>query len=69
MVDGARSTQLINLIFLQDILIAGDFNADEGYVNEDDWSKITLRTDRRFKWLIDDQTDTTVGNTDRAYDR
>ncbi|KAK7092233.1 deoxyribonuclease-1-like [Littorina saxatilis] len=54
---------------LEDILIAGDFNADEGYVNQDDWSKITLRTDRRFKWLIDDQTDTTVGNTDRAYDR
>ncbi|XP_076455591.1 deoxyribonuclease-1-like [Babylonia areolata] len=54
---------------LADILIAGDFNADEGYVDEEDWCKIKLRTDRRFKWLIDDETDTTVGNTDRAYDR
>nr|KAG5703786.1 hypothetical protein BaRGS_009584 [Batillaria attramentaria] len=54
---------------LEDILIAGDFNADEGYVNQDDWAGIQLRTDRRFKWLIGDSTDTTVGNTDRAYDR
>ena len=50
-------------------MIAGDFNADEGYVHQDDWSNIALRSDRRFKWLIEDHIDTTVGNTDRAYDR
>ena len=54
---------------LEDILIAGDFNADEGYVDQEDWAKIALRNDRRFRWLIEDETDTTVGNTDRAYDR
>ncbi|RUS83767.1 hypothetical protein EGW08_008473 [Elysia chlorotica] len=54
---------------LEDIIIAGDFNADEGYVNREDWSKIVLRHDKRFHWLIKDSTDTTTGNTDRAYDR
>ncbi|XP_012939295.2 deoxyribonuclease-1 [Aplysia californica] len=54
---------------LEDIMVAGDFNADEGYVDQEDWAKIALRNDRRFRWLIKDETDTTVGNTDRAYDR
>ncbi|GFR65427.1 deoxyribonuclease [Elysia marginata] len=54
---------------LEDIIIAGDFNADEGYVNREDWGKIVLRHDKRFRWLIKDSTDTTTGNTDRAYDR
>ncbi|KAL8561880.1 hypothetical protein ACOMHN_046670 [Nucella lapillus] len=75
--DAVREIGALNRVYdvtkqhwnLEDILIAGDLNADEGYVNQDDWSKIKLRTDRRFKWLIDDETDTTVGNTDRAYDR
>lgn len=48
----------------------GDFNADCGYVNGDDWSQIRLRTDDRFDWVIPDTDDTTVsGNTHCAYDR
>ncbi|GFO39450.1 deoxyribonuclease-1-like [Plakobranchus ocellatus] len=54
---------------LEDILIAGDFNADESYVSRDDWATITLKHDKRFTWLIQDSTDTTTGHTDRAYDR
>ncbi|ESO92076.1 hypothetical protein LOTGIDRAFT_121655 [Lottia gigantea] len=54
---------------LEDIIIAGDFNADGDYVRKGDWEKITLRSDRRFSWLIEDDADTTVGSTDCAYDR
>ncbi|XP_050405109.1 deoxyribonuclease-1 [Patella vulgata] len=54
---------------LEDIIIAGDFNADGDYVRKGDWEKITLRSDRRFSWLINDDVDTTVGSTDCAYDR
>ncbi|GFS22509.1 deoxyribonuclease-1-like [Elysia marginata] len=54
---------------LEDILIAGDFNADESYVSRDDWATIKLKHDKRFTWLIQDWTDTTTGQTDRAYDR
>ncbi|RUS84689.1 hypothetical protein EGW08_007559 [Elysia chlorotica] len=53
----------------KDILIAGDFNADESYVSRDEWATIRLKHDKRFTWLIQDWTDTTTGQTDRAYDR
>ncbi|XP_044513016.1 deoxyribonuclease-1-like 2 [Gracilinanus agilis] len=52
-----------------DILFLGDFNADCKYVRPHDWAKIRLRTSEIFKWLIPDGTDTTVGNSDCAYDR
>lgn len=52
------------------VALMGDFNADCGYVNGDDWSQIRLRTDDRFDWVIPDTDDTTVsGNTHCAYDR
>ncbi|XP_013408931.1 deoxyribonuclease-1 [Lingula anatina] len=54
---------------LEDILIAGDFNADCNYVNGDEWDHISLWTDPRFKWLISNCFDTTVTATDCAYDR
>ncbi|XP_041372276.1 deoxyribonuclease gamma-like [Gigantopelta aegis] len=54
---------------LEDIIIAGDFNADGDYVGNSDWENISLRSDRRFVWLIDDNADTTVGSTDYSYDR
>ena len=53
----------------QDIIIAGDFNADGDYVGSSDWEQISLRSDRRFAWLIGDTADTTVGSTDYSYDR
>lgn len=53
----------------QDILFLGDFNADCSYVREEDWAAIRLRSSEVFKWLIPDSADTTVGNSDCAYDR
>ena len=53
----------------QDILFLGDFNADCKYVREQDWPAIRLRSSEVFKWLIPDSADTTVGNSDCAYDR
>ncbi|XP_058426275.1 deoxyribonuclease-1-like 2 isoform X1 [Diceros bicornis minor] len=53
----------------QDILFLGDFNADCTYVREEDWAAIRLRSSEVFKWLIPDSADTTVGNSDCAYDR
>nr|XP_020862389.1 deoxyribonuclease-1-like 2 isoform X2 [Phascolarctos cinereus] len=52
-----------------DILFLGDFNADCNYVKQHDWANIRLRTSEIFKWLIPDDADTTVGNSDCAYDR
>ncbi|KAM6155642.1 deoxyribonuclease-1-like 2 [Rhynchocyon petersi] len=52
-----------------DILFLGDFNADCSYVKAQDWPSIRLRSSEVFKWLIPDSADTTVGNSDCAYDR
>ncbi|XP_021005450.1 deoxyribonuclease-1-like 2 isoform X1 [Mus caroli] len=52
-----------------DMLFLGDFNADCKYVKEHDWPSIRLRSSEVFKWLIPDSVDTTVGNSDCAYDR
>ncbi|XP_034297314.1 deoxyribonuclease-1-like 2 isoform X2 [Pantherophis guttatus] len=51
------------------IMFLGDFNADCSYVGKKDWSSVRLRTSEVFHWLISDDTDTTVGNSDCAYDR
>ncbi|KAF6123971.1 deoxyribonuclease 1 like 2 [Phyllostomus discolor] len=51
------------------MLFLGDFNADCSYVREQDWAAIRLRSSEVFKWLIPDSADTTVGNSDCAYDR
>ncbi|KAM6423785.1 deoxyribonuclease-1-like 2 isoform 5-T5 [Liasis olivaceus] len=51
------------------IMFLGDFNADCNYVGKKDWNSIRLRTSEVFNWLIPDDTDTTVGNSDCAYDR
>ncbi|KAB0401458.1 hypothetical protein E2I00_009242, partial [Balaenoptera physalus] len=53
----------------QDMLFLGDFNADCSYVRSQDWPAIRLRSSEVFKWLIPDSADTTVGNSDCAYDR
>ncbi|XP_007937857.1 deoxyribonuclease-1-like 2 [Orycteropus afer afer] len=52
-----------------DILFLGDFNADCSYVRPQDWASIRLRSSEVFRWLIPDSADTTVGNSDCAYDR
>ncbi|KAM9057363.1 LOW QUALITY PROTEIN: deoxyribonuclease-1-like 2 [Megaptera novaeangliae] len=52
-----------------DMLFLGDFNADCSYVQSQDWPAIRLRSSEVFKWLIPDSADTTVGNSDCAYDR
>ncbi|KAB1251895.1 Deoxyribonuclease-1-like 2 [Camelus dromedarius] len=52
-----------------DMLFLGDFNADCKYVRAQDWAVIRLRSSEVFKWLIPDSADTTVGNSDCAYDR
>uniref|UniRef100_H2QAC9 Deoxyribonuclease n=1 Tax=Pan troglodytes TaxID=9598 RepID=H2QAC9_PANTR len=52
-----------------DMLFLGDFNADCSYVRAQDWAAIRLRSSEVFKWLIPDSADTTVGNSDCAYDR
>ncbi|XP_060116704.1 deoxyribonuclease-1-like [Heteronotia binoei] len=52
-----------------DVLFLGDFNADCSYVRPEDWPRIRLRTSSDFQWLIPDTADTTVTNTDCAYDR
>lgn len=52
-----------------DMLFLGDFNADCKYVKAHDWPSIRLWSSQVFKWLIPDSADTTVGNSDCAYDR
>ena len=47
----------------------GDFNADCSYVTKGEMRKLSLRSDKRFKWLIEDDVDTTVSGSHCAYDR
>ncbi|XP_071943249.1 deoxyribonuclease-1-like [Antedon mediterranea] len=54
---------------IDEVLFAGDMNADCNYVPASSWPTIRLRSDDRFEWLIDDGVDTTTGSTDCAYDR
>ncbi|KAJ8036639.1 Deoxyribonuclease-1 [Holothuria leucospilota] len=51
------------------VVMMGDFNADCRYVGPGDWSSISIWTDSRFKWLINNYADTTVSSTNCAYDR
>ncbi|KAL4229429.1 Deoxyribonuclease-1-like 2 [Mactra antiquata] len=51
------------------MIIAGDFNADCNYLRLSDWKTISLRTDTRFEWLLDDDVDTTVATSACSYDR
>ena len=53
---------------LNDILIMGDFNADCSYVSNKKMSELVLNTPD-YKWWILDDVDTTVSDTNCAYDR
>ena len=52
-----------------DVLILGDFNADCSYLSQRETDELRLRNYPNFHWLIPDDTDTTVTNSDCAYDR
>ena len=52
---------------IDDVVLMGDFNGGCSYAN--DWSKISIATDKSFYWLIDDSQDTTVKTTECPYDR
>ncbi|XP_065540136.1 deoxyribonuclease-1-like isoform X3 [Lathamus discolor] len=52
-----------------DIFLLGDFNADCSYVTSTQWPSIRLRSLDACEWLIPDNADTTVSDTDCAYDR
>ncbi|CAG0881324.1 unnamed protein product [Cyprideis torosa] len=55
---------------VEDMLLVGDFNSDCSYVTDSDWDLISLWTQDRFTWLVDNDEDTTVReSTNCAYDR
>ena len=60
---------LLSAQILQDVIFAGDFNADCSYLGVTKWDQVTFRSDDRFLWLIGDHVDTTVALSDCAYDR
>jgi len=54
---------------ITDGIVMGDFNADCGYFAKKNWKDHRFRNDDRFKWLIGDDENTTVGKQNCAYDR
>lgn len=57
--------------FLDDeVILMGDFNADCTYLNENNLATLDLfKNKNEFLWLIGNEIDTTVSNTNCAYDR
>ncbi|KAL3054373.1 hypothetical protein OYC64_006658 [Pagothenia borchgrevinki] len=51
------------------IVVLGDFNAAGTYVTKSDLQNIPLFTDNNFHCLIDDDVDTAVSGSPKAYDR
>ncbi|XP_054127137.1 deoxyribonuclease-1-like [Melozone crissalis] len=62
-------TDVINKWGTNDMIFLGDFNADCSYVTSSQWPSIRLRSLSACEWLIPDSADTTVADTDCAYDR
>lgn len=62
--DDVRSKTNVN-----DIMLMGDLNAGCSYVPNYRWAEIPLKTDSHYNWLISDDTDTTVSNSNCPYDR
>ncbi|XP_052816250.1 deoxyribonuclease-1-like [Mya arenaria] len=54
---------------IDDIVVMGDLNADCSYVPQKYWANIPLKHDPSYLWLIPDDDDTTVSDSDCAYDR
>lgn len=56
-------------LFLQNIMILGDFNADGRYLPEKKAAKVSIHQPPYY-WLIDEDADTTTSNNnDHTYDR
>lgn len=54
----------------ENVMLLGDFNADCGYLAKKNRNKVRLITDPNLRWLIPEDTDTTVRlSTSCAYDR
>ena len=51
------------------VIIMGDLNADCSYLSNARYDGLIFTTDDRFLWLIGKDNDTTVSNSDCAYDR
>ena len=47
----------------------GDFNAAGNYLFKKASKKLDIVTLAKFKWLLPDDADTTVGKTKHCYDR
>ena len=47
----------------------GDMNADCKYLSNTKYNALIFTTDDRFLWLIGKDNDTTVSDSDCAYDR
>ncbi|XP_072791764.1 deoxyribonuclease-1 isoform X5 [Taeniopygia guttata] len=62
-------TDVINKWGTNDMIFLGDFNAGCSYVTSSQWPSIRLRSLPACEWLIPDSADTTVADTDCAYDR
>ncbi|CAL8071424.1 unnamed protein product [Orchesella dallaii] len=59
-----------NRLNLKNIIIIGDLNAGCDYIRKKDRANIRLITNtQKYKWLIPDSQDTTVGTTKCSYDR
>ncbi|KAI0216431.1 Deoxyribonuclease gamma [Lamellibrachia satsuma] len=54
---------------IKDAVLGGDFNAGCQYVGPRQWKNIRLRSDKRFRWLIGDDADTTIACSRCPYDR
>ena len=54
---------------LKNVIIMGDFNAGCSYVQLAQFKQINLAKNHGFSWLINDNLDTTAGNTNCPYDR
>ena len=50
-------------------IILGDFNSDCSYLSQRRYDMLVLVTDSRFTWLLDNDVDTTTGNSTCAYDK
>lgn len=62
--------KLTTNLFFKEIVILGDLNADCNYMRKKDVPNIRLLNNpKKYKWLILNYSDTTVGKTDCAYDR
>ncbi|NWT71402.1 DNAS1 protein, partial [Prunella himalayana] len=62
-------TDVVNKWGTNDMIFLGDFNADCSYVTSSQWASIRLCSLPACEWLIPDSADTTVADTNCAYDR